>query len=37
MMQGQYDDFYLRTVPFNYNFIFTRVDTRGNTRYFACV
>ena len=27
----------LYTVQFNYNFIFTRVSTRGNTRYFACV
>jgi len=24
------------TVPLNYNFISTRVDTRGNTRYFVC-
>ena len=29
--------FFDYTVPFNYNFIFTRVSTRGNTRYFACV
>ena len=27
----------IATVQFNYNFIFTRVSTRGNTRYFACV
>ena len=25
-----------RTVPLNYNFIFTRVHTRGATQYFAC-
>ena len=25
-------DFWIHTVPFNYNFIFTRVDTRGATR-----
>ena len=24
------------TVPLNYNFIFTRVYTRGTTQYFAC-
>ena len=24
------------TVPLNYNFIFTRVNTRGATQYFAC-
>ena len=28
--------FSLYTVPLNYNFILTRVDTRGNTQYFAC-
>ena len=25
-------DTYIATVPFNYNFIFTRVNTRGTTR-----
>ena len=24
------------TVPLNYNFIFTRVSTRGAMQYFAC-
>jgi len=28
--------FYVYTVPLNYNFISTRVDTRGNTWYFVC-
>jgi len=27
---------YVFTVPLNYNFISTCVDTHGNTRYFAC-
>ena len=26
----------IATVPLNYNFIFTRVNTRGATQYFAC-
>ena len=26
----------VHTVPLNYNFIFTRVHTRGATQYFAC-
>ena len=26
----------VHTVPLNYNFIFTRVSTRGATKYFAC-
>ena len=27
---------FLHTVPLNYNFTFTRVDTHGATQYFAC-
>ena len=30
--QVQNANTYVRTVPFNYNFIFTRVNTRGTTR-----
>ena len=31
-----YNSITILTVPLNYNFIFTRVHTRGAMQYFAC-